>query len=169
MKKLLLISLLAIVSVALAKTETVFLDNNLHKSKIPSMSSKDKLDRLVKGKKYVISTETFEKDGVRYLVQYWRQGGVDLPPTTNVLKKIEGKVIDNPLRIEINELTPDANQTRHIKKNAQKAAKKDNKVFWNMVKDVIKAKEKSSTEMVEFYDSLLVVITNGVDATSARK
>lgn len=139
-------------------------------------SSADKLNKIYKGKKFVTSTETFTIGSDRYLVQHWMQGGKVLPPTTNLLKKIDGIKANNPLQVrivelngEIVELTPDANATRKIHKNALKAVKKDRKVFLNMVDDITKAKKKSSSEMAEFYDSVLEVVTNGIDVIESYK
>ena len=63
---------------------------------------------------------------------------------------------------EISELEPDAKATRKAAKAAEKAAKKDSKNFEKWIKDTKKARDKSSGDMAEFYDSILEIATGSV-------
>lgn len=66
------------------------------------------------------------------------------------------------LRVEIAELEPDAKALRKAAKAAEKAAKKDSKNFEKWIKDTEKARDKSSEDMAEFYDSILEIATGSV-------
>lgn len=138
-------------------------------------SSADKLNKIYKGKKFVTSTETFTIGSDRYLVQHWMQGGKVLPPTTNLLKKIDGIKANNPLqvengelKVEVSELKPDAELARKTKKSAEKALKKDSKNFNKWLDDTKKAKSKSSVDMAEFYDSIIDLATNRVSEVQSK-
>lgn len=48
-------------------------------------------------------------------------------------------------------------KTKKVEKAAEKARKKDQKNFEKWVKDTEKARDKSSSDMAEFYDSILEI------------
>lgn len=65
-------------------------------------------------------------------------------------------VAENEILVETNAvLEVSAEKAWKVEKAAAKAKKKDQKNFEKWVKDTEKAKEKSSEEMAEFYDSVL--------------
>jgi len=65
-------------------------------------------------------------------------------------------VAENEVLVETNAvLEVSAEKAWKVEKAADKAKKKDQKNFEKWVKDTEKAKSKSSTEMAEFYDSVL--------------
>jgi len=65
-------------------------------------------------------------------------------------------VAENEILVETNAvLEVSAEKAWKVEKAADKAKKKDQKNFEKWVKDTEKAKSKSSTEMAEFYDSVL--------------
>ena len=74
------------------------------------------------------------------------------------------------LRVEVEQLEPDAKELRKAVKAAEKAAKKDTKNFEKWIKDTEKARDKSSEDMAEFYDSILEIATGSVpnDKTGVR-
>lgn len=69
---------------------------------------------------------------------------------------------NSALRVEVASLEPDAKEFRKATKAAEKAAKKDSKNFEKWIKDTQKARDKSSEDMAEFYDSILEIATGSV-------
>ena len=69
---------------------------------------------------------------------------------------------NSTLRVEVAQLEPDAKELRKAVKAAEKAAKKDSKNFEKWLKDTIKARDKSSEDMAEFYDAIVEIATGSV-------
>lgn len=65
------------------------------------------------------------------------------------------------LRVAVEDLEPDAKKLRKAAMAAEKAAKKDSKNFDKWIKDTLKARDKSSEGMAEFYDAIIVIATGG--------
>lgn len=72
---------------------------------------------------------------------------------TNKVLKVEVKTLVSSNAV----LEVDAKVAQKIEKSAAKAAKKDQKNFEKWIKDTKKARDKSSEDMREFYDSILEI------------
>lgn len=90
------------------------------------------------------------------IIHWYRDGRPDwiMPPVeTNVDHSVVGKHIDNPTEEA-------AKWTRKVRKDSEKAEKKDQKNFENWLKDTKKALSKSSEDMRPFYEDILFFATN---------
>ena len=66
------------------------------------------------------------------------------------------------LTAQVDALTPDAQLSRKARKDAENAEKHDAKNFANWLKDTFKARDKSTTEITNFYNDIIFFATNRV-------
>lgn len=99
------------------------------------------------------------------IIHWYRDGRPDwiMPSVeTNVDHSVVGKHIDNPTE-------EDAKWTRKVRKDSEKAEKKDQKNFEKWLKDTKKAMEKSSADMIPFYEDILFFATNREPASATGR
>ena len=90
-------------------------------------------------------------DGKRYWVIDYAVGAKYSHTRTNLVEDVFGKYQTNPLE-------DDANATDRIRKAKKNAAKKDAKNLEKAIKDMEKARDKSSESMRDLYDSILAIL-----------
>lgn len=154
MKKLMFVAVIAAASVSFAEVrEATFKDGE-----IPAENpryTKDAKGRVTRIE--VFSDLTKIADGSA--IGYMEDTAADLDDATAAewIKESNKRLGDAKARYDkkIKDDETDAEKARKVEKSADKARKKDQKNFEKWIKDTEKARDKSSEDMKEFYDSVL--------------
>lgn len=108
----------------------------------------------VQKRRVCVSRDTETLPG--YVITTWQRDGKPdwiLPPVeTNKVKKLKGQVQFNPLQ-------SDAEKTKKIRAAKKNAGKKDAKNLEKAIKDLEKARDKSSEAMHDVYQSVIDILT----------
>ena len=105
--------------------------------------------------------------GTNVITRWERNGKPDwkLPAVeTNAIRRLEGVKQNNAIENARQEAEAEAKPAREIKAAAKNAAKKDLKNLQNAVKDLKKARDKSSEEMQAVYDPIIGLLEAEVNA-----
>lgn len=117
----------------------------------------------VKARRVCVSRDTETLPG--YVITKWQRDGKPdwiLPAVeTNAVKKIKGKVQNNPLQ-------GDAEKTKKIRAAKKNAAKKDAKNLEKAIKDLVKARDKSSEAMRDMYQSVIDILTESDELNGGK-
>lgn len=105
---------------------------------------------MVKNRRVCVAREIIVINGVTNIVTHWERNGKPdwMKPAveTNAVKRIKGAKQNNAVENARHAAEVEAAPAREIKAAAKNASKKDAKTFEKAVKDLEKARDKSSSE-----------------------
>lgn len=128
----------------------------------------EQFQRMNANRRICVGREIVVIGGVTNVITRWERNGKPdwkLPAVeTNAIRRLEGAKQNNPIENARQEAEADAKPARAVKKAAKNAAKKDLKNLEKAIKDLKKARDKSSEEMQAVYDPIIGLLEAEINA-----
>lgn len=115
----------------------------------------DKYKRLKASMRFHVKEVRTDYDTIPGSVIHWYSDGT---AETNLIRHIDLVVQTNTVERQVIELDAEAAPTRKIRNAKKNAVKKDQKNLENAIKDMKKARDKSSESMQELYQSIIDIL-----------
>lgn len=128
-------------------------------SAVAGWKPNDQFQKMVTNRRICVGREIVVIGGVTNVITHWERNGKPdwkLPAVeTNAIRRLEGAKQNNPIENARQEAEAEAKPAREIKAATKNAAKKDLKNLQNALKDLKKARDKSSEAMQAVYDPII--------------